>query len=78
MRRVVRREYRVGYFIVLTLWLVIVATTLALFISNPFANGFTAMIILIVGGGIVIALQAYLQSRGKYIVYVVEEEPREQ
>jgi len=78
MRRVVRREYRVGYFIVLALWLVIVATTLALFISNPFANGFTAMIILIVGGGIVIALQAYLQSRGKYIVYVVEEEPREQ
>jgi len=78
MRRVVRREYRVGYYIVLALWLVIVATTLALFISNPFANGFTAMIILIVGGGIVIALQAYLQSRGKYIVYVVEEEPREQ
>ena len=78
MRRVVRREYRVGYYIVLAIWLVIVATTLALFISNPFANGFTAMIILIVGGGIVIALQAYLQSRGKYIVYVVEEEPREQ
>lgn len=78
MRRVVRREYRAGYYIVLALWLVIVATTLALFISNPFANGFTAMIILIVGGGIVIALQAYLQSRGKYIVYVVEEEPREQ
>jgi uncharacterized membrane-anchored protein len=78
MRRVVRREYRAGYYIVLALWLVIVATTLALFISNPFANGFTAMIKLIVGGGIVIALQAYLQSRGKYIVYVVEEEPREQ
>jgi hypothetical protein len=78
MRRVVRREYRAGYYIVLALWLVIVATTLALFISNPFANGFTAMIKLIVGGGIVIALQAYLQSRGKYIVYVVGEEPREQ
>jgi undecaprenyl pyrophosphate phosphatase UppP len=78
MRRVVKMEYRVGYFIVLALPLVLAATTLALFISNPFANGFTAMIILIVGGGIVIALQAYLQSRGKYIVYVVEEEPREQ
>jgi undecaprenyl pyrophosphate phosphatase UppP len=78
MRRVVRREYRVGFYIVLALWLVLVATTFALFISNPFANGFTAMIILIVGGGIVIALQAYLQSRGKFIVYVVEEEPREQ
>ena len=78
MRRVVRREYRVGFYIVLALWLVLVATTFALFISNPFANGFTAMIILIVGGGIVIALQAYLQSRGKYIVYVVEEGPREQ
>jgi len=33
------------------------------------------MIILIVGGGLIMALQAYLQSRGKYIVYVVEEEP---
>jgi uncharacterized protein (DUF58 family) len=77
MRRVVRREYRVGYYIVLALWLVLAAATLALFISNPFANGFTAMIILIVGGGLVIALQAYLQSRGKFIVYVVEEEPSE-
>jgi undecaprenyl pyrophosphate phosphatase UppP len=75
MRRVVRREYRVGYFIVLALWLVLAATTFALFISNPFANGFTIMIILIVGGGLIMALQAYLQSRGKYIVYVVEEEP---
>ena len=77
MRHVVRREYRVGYYIVLALWLILAAATLALFFSNPFANGFTAMIILIVGGGLVIALQAYLQSRGKYIVYVVEEEPSE-
>jgi Mg/Co/Ni transporter MgtE len=74
MRRVVRREYRVGFYIVLALWLLLAAATLALFISNPFANEFTAMIILIVGGGLVIAIQAYLQSRGKYIVYVVEEE----
>jgi uncharacterized membrane-anchored protein len=77
MRRVVRREYRVGFYIVLVLWLVLAAATFALFISNPFANGFAAMIILIVGGGLVIALQAYLQSRGKFIVYVVEEEPSE-
>jgi len=77
MRRVVRREYRVGYFIVLALWLVLAATTFALFISNPVANGFTVMIILIIGGGLLTALQAYLQSRGKYIVYVVEEEPGE-
>jgi undecaprenyl pyrophosphate phosphatase UppP len=75
MRRVVRREYRVGYFIVLALWLVLAATTFALFISNPFANGFTVMIILIIGGGLLTALQAYLQSRGRYVVYVVEEEP---